>query len=75
MWYFCVYQVVEGTKVMLTLELGYTTCRKEEASNVSDCQLKEDLVMLAKYIYSFLMLLLDRRGLIAFHELKMSYSK
>ena len=75
MWYLCVCQVVSGTKVMLTLDLGYTTYLKGEDGDISDCQLKEDLVMLAKYIYSFLMLLPDRRGLIAFCELKISYSK
>jgi hypothetical protein len=67
--------VAEGTKVFLTLKLGYTTCLKEEAGDISNCQLKEDSVMSVKCIYSFSMLLLDRRGLIEFLELKMSYSK
>jgi hypothetical protein len=41
-------QVVAGTLVWLTLELGYTTCLKEAAGDISDCQLKEDSVMLVK---------------------------
>jgi hypothetical protein len=46
----CVYQVVEGTLVRLTLELGYTSCRKGEDSDISNCQLKEDSVMTI-YLY------------------------
>ena len=42
------YQVVAGTLVRLTLELGYTTCRKGEDSDISNCQLKEDSVMSVK---------------------------
>ncbi|XP_021923638.1 uncharacterized protein LOC110831681 isoform X2 [Zootermopsis nevadensis] len=35
-------QVVAGTLVRLTLELGYTSCRKGEDGDISNCQLKED---------------------------------
>jgi hypothetical protein len=37
--------VVAGALVQLTLELGYTTCRKGDGGDVSNCQLKEDSVM------------------------------
>jgi hypothetical protein len=40
-----VQQVVAGTLVRLTLELGYTSCRKGEDGDISNCQLKEDSVM------------------------------
>jgi hypothetical protein len=46
MWQYCVYQVVAGTLVRLTMELGYTACRKGEDGDISNCQLKEDSVML-----------------------------
>jgi len=65
--------VDEETKVFLTLELGYTACRKEEGGDISNCQLKDDSVMLIKYIYPSSMLLLDSRGLIEFRKLKISY--
>jgi len=67
--------VVDGTLVQLTLELGYTNCRKGEADDIRNCQLLLHLVMLLKQIYSFHMILLDRKGLIEFRELKMLYSK
>ena len=50
MWQYCFYQVVAGTLVSLTLELGYTTCRKGEDGDISNCQLKEDSVMSVKCI-------------------------
>ena len=50
-WKYCFYQVVAGTLVHLTLEVGYTTCRKGEDSDISNCQLKEDSVMLVKCIF------------------------
>jgi len=51
MWQYCFYQVVAGALVRLTLELGYTTCRKGEDGDVSNCQLKEDSVMSVKCIF------------------------
>jgi hypothetical protein len=61
--------------VRLTLDLGYTYCHKGEVSDIRNCQLNSYMVMLIKQIYSFHMILLDRRGLIDFRELKISYSK
>jgi len=61
--------------VHLSFELGYTNCPKGEANDIRYCQQNVNLVMLLKQIYSFHMILLDRRGLIEFRELKMPYSK
>jgi hypothetical protein len=38
-------QVVAGVLVHLTLELGYSTCRKGHDTDIATCQLKNDLVM------------------------------
>jgi hypothetical protein len=40
------FQVVSGALVRLTLELGYTSCRKGVSGDVSNCELKEDSVII-----------------------------
>jgi len=40
------FQVVTGVLVRLTLELGYSTCRKGQDIDIATCQLKEDSVMM-----------------------------
>jgi len=66
--------MIGATTVVLTLEMGCTTCPKGVNIHIIYCPVNILLVMLVKYIYLFLMLLV-RRGLTEFHELKTSYSK